>query len=46
VPSVGSCGDAYDNAFAESLIGLFETEVMRRPGPWRNLEAAEFATTQ
>ncbi len=38
-PSVGSRGDAYDNALAESVIGLFKTEVIRRLGPWRNLEA-------
>ncbi len=43
-PSAGSRGDAYDNALAESLIGLFKTEVIRRLGPWRNLEAVEFAT--
>jgi putative transposase len=43
-PSVGSQGDAYDNALAESVIGLFKTEVIRRKGPWRSLEAVEFAT--
>ena len=43
-PSVGSRGDAYDNALAESVIGLFKTEVIRRLGPWRSLEAVEFAT--
>jgi transposase InsO family protein len=43
-PSVGSRGDAYDNALAESVIGLFKTEVIRRRGPWRALEAVEFAT--
>ena len=43
-PSVGSRGDAYDNALAESVIGLFKTEVIRRQGPWRHLEAVEFAT--
>ena len=37
-PSVGSRGDSYDNALAESVIGLFKTEVIRRRGPWRNLE--------
>ena len=42
--SVGSRGDAYDNALAESVIGLFKTEVIRRRGPWRSLEAVEFAT--
>ena len=43
-PSVGSRGDAYDNALAESVIGLFKMEVIRRQGPWRHLEAVEFAT--
>jgi putative transposase len=42
--SVGSRGDAYDNALAESIIGLFKTEVIQRKGPWRHLEAVEFAT--
>jgi putative transposase len=43
-PSVGSRGDAYDNALAESVIGLFKTEVIRRLGPWRHLDAVEVAT--
>ena len=43
-PSVGSRGDSYDNAMAESIIGLFKTEVIQRKGPWRHLEAVEFAT--
>ena len=43
-PSVGSRGDSYDNALAETIIGLFKTEVIRRKGPWRHLEAVEFAT--
>ena len=43
-PSVGSRGDSYDNALAESVIGLFKTEVIQRRGPWRSLEAVEFAT--
>ena len=43
-PSVGSRGDSYDNALAESVIGLFKTEVIRRRGPWRTLAAVEFAT--
>jgi putative transposase len=42
--SVGSRGDSYDNALAESIIGLFKTELIRRKGPWRHLEAVEFAT--
>jgi putative transposase len=43
-PSVGSRGDSYDNALAESVIGLFKAEVIRRKGPWRTLDAVEFAT--
>jgi len=43
-PSVGSRGDSYDNAMAESIIGLFKTEVIHLKGPWRHLEAVEFAT--
>jgi transposase InsO family protein len=43
-PSVGSRGDSYDNALAESIIGLFKTEVIQRKGPWPHLEAVEFAT--
>jgi putative transposase len=42
-PSVGSVGDSYDNALAETVIGLFKTEVIHRRGPWRSLEAVEFA---
>jgi transposase InsO family protein len=45
-PSVGSVGDSYDNALAETVIGLFKTEVIRRCGPWRNVEAVEFATLE
>jgi putative transposase len=44
--SVGSRGDAYDNALAETVIALFKTEVIRRRGPWRSLEAVEFATLE
>jgi putative transposase len=44
--SVGSRGDAYDNALAETIIGLFKTEVIRQRGPWRHLEAVEFATLE
>jgi putative transposase len=44
--SVGSRGDAYDNALAETVIGLFKTEVIRRQGPWRSLETVEFATLE
>jgi putative transposase len=42
--SVGSVGDAYDNALAETVIGLFKTELIRRQGPWRNVEHVELAT--
>src|SRR5690606_24627571 len=43
-PSVGSKGDSYDNALAETIIGLFKTEVIHRRGPWRGFEDVEFAT--
>ena len=42
--ALGSSGDAYDNALAESVMALFKTEVIRRQGPWRSLDAVEFAT--
>ncbi len=42
--SVGSVGDSYDNALAETINGLYKTEVIRRQGPWRSLEQVEFAT--
>ncbi len=45
-PSVGSVGDRYDNALAETINGLYKTEVIRRKGPWRNLEDVEFATLE
>jgi len=45
-PSVGSKGDSYDNALAESIIGLYKTEVIRLRGPWRGLEDVEFATLE
>ena len=45
-PSVGSKGDSYDNALAESVIGLFKTEVIRLQGPWRGLEDVEVATLE
>ena len=41
--SVGSVGDSYDNALAQSIIGLYKTEVIRPRGPWRGLEAVELA---
>jgi putative transposase len=45
-PSVGSTGDSYDNALAESVIGLYKTEEIRRRGPWRSVEDVEFATLE
>lgn len=45
-PSVGSVGDSYDNALAESIIGLFKTEVIERLGPWRSFEDVELATLE
>jgi transposase InsO family protein len=45
-PTVGSVGDSYDNAMAESIIGLFKTEMIRPAGPWRNLEAVEYVTLE
>ena len=46
VASVGSRGDSYDNAAAESTIGLFKTELIRRRGPWRGLDDVELATLE
>ena len=43
---MGSVGDSYDNALAESVIGLYKTEVIYRRGPWKHLEAVEFATLE
>ncbi len=45
-PSVGSVGDSYDNALAETINGLFKIEVIHRRGPWRSFEAVEFATLE
>jgi transposase InsO family protein len=45
-PSVGSVGDYYDNAMAETINGLFKAEVIHRRGPWRNFEAVEYATLE
>lgn len=44
VPSVGSVGSSYDNELAETINGLYKTEVIRKRGPWRNLEAVEYET--
>ena len=46
VTSVGSRGDSYDNALAESVIGLFKAELIARQGPWRSLEQVELATAR
>ena len=45
-PSVGTVGDALDNALAESQIGLFKTELIRRRGPWKNVDDVELATLE
>src|SRR5260370_34698685 len=45
-PSVGSVGDSYDNALAETINGLYKAELIHRRGPWRNFEAVEFATLE
>jgi putative transposase len=44
LPSIGSIGDSYDNALAETVNGLYKTELIRRRGPWRNVDAVELAT--
>jgi putative transposase len=46
VTSVGSRGDSYDNALAETIIGLYKTELVRRRGPWRGLDEIEYATLE
>jgi transposase InsO family protein len=46
VPSVGGVGDSYDNALAETINGLYKSEVIWRRGPWRSMEAVEFATLE
>jgi putative transposase len=46
VPSVGSVGDSYDNALAETIIGLYKTEVIRRRGPWRGIDDVEYGTLE
>ena len=45
-PSTGTVGDSYDNALAETIIGLYKTEVIHHRGPWRNLETVEYATLE
>jgi transposase InsO family protein len=44
--SVGSVGDSYDNALAETIIGLYKTEIIRPRGPWKNIDAVEYATLE
>jgi putative transposase len=44
MPSIGSIGDSYDNALAETINGLYKTELIRRQGPWRNVDEVELAT--
>ena len=44
--SVGSVGDSYDNAMAESIIGLYKAEVIHRRGPWRDVDPVEIATLE
>jgi putative transposase len=46
VTSVGSRGDSYDNALAETIIGLYKTELVRRRGPWRGIDDLEYATLE
>ena len=45
-PSVGSVGDSYDNALAETIIGLYKAEVIHHRGPWRSVDAVEYATLE
>ena len=46
VASVGSRGDSFDNALAESIIGLYKTELVRNQGPWKGLDDLELATLE
>lgn len=46
IPSVGTVGDSFDNALAESIIGLYKTEVIRHQGPWETIRGVEAATGQ
>ena len=45
-PSTGSVGDSYDNAMAETINGLYKTEVIHRQGPWNGLDDVEYATLE
>jgi putative transposase len=46
VTSVGSKGESYDNALAETIIGLYTTELIRRRGPWKGIDDVEFDTLE
>jgi putative transposase len=46
VNSVGSKGDSFDNALAETIIGLYKAELIRRRGPWKGLDDVEYATLE
>ena len=46
VASVGSRGDSFDNALAETIIGLYKTELIRRRGPWKGIDQVEYATLE
>lgn len=43
-PSVGTVGDSYDNALAETINGLYKTELVHNMGPWKSMQALELAT--
>jgi putative transposase len=45
-PSIGTVADSYDNALAETVNGLYKTELIRRRGPWRDVDAVELATLE
>src|SRR5204863_5200028 len=46
VTSVGTRGDSYDNALAETIIGLYKTELVHRRGPWKGIDDVEYATLE
>ena len=46
MPSTGTVGDSYDNALAETINGLYKTELIKRHGPWRDADAVEYATAE
>jgi putative transposase len=45
-PSVGSKGDSYDNALAETINGLYKAELIHRRAPWKTKESVELATLE